>query len=394
MRIVTFSTLFPHVAHPTHGLFVEQRLRHLLTTGAVESRVVAPLPWFPVTHPRINKYAWLARDVPEIERRHGLEIHHPRYLLIPKMGMTTAPFTLAAALLRGARRLIDEGFDFDLIDAHYFYPDGVAAVLAARRLGKPVVITARGSDLNQIPQYAIPRRMIRWAAVHADGLITVCQALKRVLLEMGVEDHRVRVLRNGVDLQRFRPRDRTRARQQLQLTRPTLLSVGFLIDRKGHDLIIRAMRDLPEMELLIVGDGPRRQALHALPEVLGVADRVRFIGEVSQERLPLYYSAADLLVLASDREGWANVLLESMACGTPVAATNVWGTPESVTCHAAGVLIEERSPEGIVRAVKRALADPPERTASRHHAEGFSWDQTSRGQLELFREILAREKKG
>lgn len=392
LRVLTFSTLFPHGGYPTHGLFVEQRLRHLLSTGMVDSRVVAPLPWFPFSHPRLNNYVWLARQVPALERRHGLEIHHPRYLLIPKLGMTAAPFTLARALETAARRLIAYGFDFDLIDAHYFYPDGVAAVLAARRLGKPVVVTARGTDLNLIPRHALPRRMIQWAAGHADGLITVCQALKQVFPELGIPGERVTVLRNGVDLELFKPVDRAMARQHLQLTRPTLLSIGVLTERKGHDLVIRALPELPEMGLLILGEGPRRADLQTLAEQLGVADRVRLVGDVPQEQLPVYYSAAAALVLASDREGWPNVLLESMACGTPVVATNVWGIPESVNAPAAGLLIRERSPAEIARTVKRLLASPPDRAATRRHAEGFSWEATSQGQLQLFRDVLERRR--
>jgi glycosyltransferase involved in cell wall biosynthesis len=162
-----------------------------------------------------------------------------------------------------------------------------------------------------------------------------------------------------------------------------------LIERKGHHIVIEALVDLPEVELVIVGDGPMEAALRALAQARGVGSRVRFAGALAQDRLKEYYSAADVLVLASSREGWANVLLESMACGTAVVATRIWGTPEVVQASEAGVLMEERTPQAVVAAVRRLLAAPPERAKTRQYAERFSWDDTTAGQLRVFRSVLA-----
>ena len=266
----------------------------------------------------------------------------------------------------------------------------MAAVRLARALGKPVVITARGTDLNLFPQtYPLVRRLIVRAAHRADALITVCAALEDVLVDLGLPKGKVTVLRNGVDLELFRPLPREPLRAALGLVGPTLLSVGYLIERKGHHLVIEAMASLPGHRLLVVGEGPERAALEALALRLGVADRVRFLGSVPHDRLAEIYAAADLLVLASSREGWANVLLEAMACGTPVVATALWGTPEVVDRPAAGRLMAERSAAAIVAAVEAHVADPPERAATRLHAERFSWDATTAGQLALFRRVLA-----
>lgn len=387
MKILTFTMLYPNSAQPRHGIFVEQRLRHLVGSGEVWARVVAPVPWFPMGHSLFGKYASYARVVP-CEERHGISVWHPRYPAIPKIGMTLAPFLLAAASTSVLHHLSKDNFNFDLIDAHYFYPDGVAAILLGRRLGKPVVITARGTDINLIPQYRLPRKMIRWAAEHAAGIVTVCQALKDALRGLGVASEKITVLRNGVDLSLFRPVDRQVQRAQLGLSKTTLLSVGHLIGRKGHDIAIRSLVELPEVELLIAGDGEEAATLQALARSLGVAERVRFIGAIKQEELKNYYGAADALVLASSREGWANVLLESMACGTPVIASNVWGTPEIVRSPEAGILMEERSPAGLVRAFRELFAHYPDRAGTRRYAEQFSWDETTRGQLALFRRVV------
>ena len=388
MKILTFTTLYPHAARPGHGIFVETRLRNLLASGQVESKVVAPVPWFPSSNPRFGKYAVLA-GVPQEERRFGIDVMHPRYVTVPKLGMSIAPFLLAAGAYSTVNSIIRRGYDFELIDAHYFYPDGVAAILLGRHFGKPVVITARGTDVNLIPRYRLPRAMIRWAAGRAAGMITVARALKDDLVSVGIPAERIDVLRNGVDLQLFRPIDREAERRKLGLTRTTLLSVGHLVPRKAHDLVIQALRRLPDMDVIIIGEGPERAALGALAQGSGVGDRVRFSGALAQQELRNYYGAADALVLASSREGWANVLLESMACGTPVVATDVGGSREVVAAPESGVLIAERTPEALAGAVRRLFEHYPDRGATRRYAEQFSWDATTAGQLELFGRILS-----
>jgi glycosyltransferase involved in cell wall biosynthesis len=386
MKILTFSTLYPHAARPSHGIFVETRLRHLLASGKVESKVVAPVPWFPSRNARFGEYATHA-SAPREERRHGIQVLHPRYPLLPKIGMALTPFFLARAVRPVIERIL-RGYAFDLIDAHYFYPDGVAAILLGRHFGKPVVITARGTDVNLIPRYRLPRAMIRWAARHAAGIITVARALKDDLVRVGVPAERIEVLRNGVDLQLFWPIEREAARRRLEVSRTTLLSVGHLIPRKAHDLVIQALRWLPEMDLIVIGDGPERGALGALARESGVGERVRFVGALAQEELRSYYGAADALVLASSREGWANVLLESMACGTPVVASRIGGTPEVVSTPEAGVLMAQRTPEAVAEAVQHLFARYPDRGATRRYAEKFSWDETTRGQLQLFERVV------
>ncbi len=268
------------------------------------------------------------------------------------------------------------------------YPDGVAAAWLGHLLRKPVVVTVRGTDINMIPRHRLPRRLIQRTLKRLAGVIAVSEALKEAVVAIGSKPEDVTVLRNGVDLNLFAPVDRAAARRRLVLNGPTLLSVGHLIERKGHDLVIRALSELAGYELLIIGEGPERDALMRLAGRLGVDSRVRFLGAQPHALLPSFYSAADALVLASSREGWANVLLEGMACGTPVVASNIWGNPEVVRSPDAGRLMAERTPAGLASAVRELFASPPDRTATRRYAEGFSWDDTSAGQVSLFRRVL------
>jgi glycosyltransferase involved in cell wall biosynthesis len=388
IRTLLFSTLYPNSVRPSHGIFVETRLRHLLASGEVETRVVAPVPWFPFRHPRFGEYAKHAA-VPAHEVRNGIDITHPRYLLLPKVGMNSAPYTLARAGLKAARKLIAAGYDFDLIDAHYFYPDGVAATMIGKALNKPVVITARGTDINLIPQYPKPKQMILQATEDCAAMITVCAALKDAIVGLGGKAEKITALRNGVDLQLFQPEDKVQARAAFGMNDQfAIASVGHLIERKGHHLVIEALAQIPDAELYIAGGGEEEARLRALAEQLGVTQRVHFLGAMPQAKLRTLYSAVDCLVLASSREGWANVLLEAMACGTPVVATNVWGTPEVVAAPAAGVLMDERSAGGIVRGVARLRESLPGRSATRAYAEQFGWQPTTEGQIAIFRRMI------
>ena len=387
MKLLTLTSLYPNAVHGNHGVFVENRLRHLSASGDVTCRVVAPVPWFPSTHAAFGRYAQYAR-VPRSETRHGIRVDHPRFLQIPKIGMAPSPYLMAAALKPVIEKILADGYDFDLIDSHYFFPDGVAAVMLGEYFNKPVVVTARGSDISVLTTHALPRRLILRAAAKADGLITVCQALKTAMVELGVPDERIVTLRNGVDLTLFQPVERAIARARLGLSQYTLLAVGRLTEAKGQALIIEALTSLPDVRLLLAGSGPDRDALQRLAQELGVQSRVTFLGDVAHAELRNTYNAADALVLASSREGWANVLLEAMACGTPVIASRVWGTPEVVRGPDAGLLLEQRTAAGIAAAVQALRARPPARTATRRYAEQFSWDATSRGQTALFEHIL------
>jgi glycosyltransferase involved in cell wall biosynthesis len=381
-RVLVFSTLFPNAAQPNHGVFVETRLRETVALGGLAATVLAPVPFFPINHRAFGHYALFAQ-APQREARHGIEVLHPRYPVLPKLGSWLAPTALLSAGLHAVHRLQSQGRSFDVIDAHYFYPDGVAAARLGEALRIPVVITARGSDLTQIPSSAGPREAIRWAAREASAGVAVCEDLRRRLVELGAPAERTLTLRNGVDLEVFRPGEREATRASLGCEGFTLLSVGSLIERKGHDLVIRALCERTGWRLLIAGSGPLRGELEALARRLNVADRVRFLGEVPHRSLPALYAAADVMVLASSREGWANVLLEAMACGAPVAATDVNGTREVVGAPAAGRLIDERTAAGVAQAVRAIEVSPPLRSETRRYAEQFGWDEIAKANKTL-----------
>jgi len=382
IRILLFSSLFPHSGEPTLGIFVENRLRKLLEYEDIEATVIAPVPWFPFTGKVFGAYGRAARAKKK-EIRHGISIYHPRYLVIPKFGMSLTPHFLFRAALKTIRKILATGNNFHVIDAHYLYPDGVAAARLGTLLHKPVIMTARGSDVTQIGLLKGPHKKIVAALHSVSHTITVSESLKRSLIAMGGDAENITTLRNGVDLDFFHERNRLSVRKSWG-EKPTLLFAGWLIPRKRIDLVLEVTYRIPELHTVIVGDGPLRAEMARLACKLKIEGRVSFLGQVTPERMPEMYSAADVLLLPSDREGWANVLLESMACGTPVVTRAVGGAPDLVTSPAAGRLVDSEDAGDLASAVLALLKNRPGRAETRLFAERFDWHETSRGQKEIF----------
>lgn len=382
INVLTISSLFPNAEQTRHGVFVEERLRHLTATGRFNVQVIAPVPWFPFRAEVFGVYGRYAR-VPDSEERQGRLVLHPRYPTIPKVGMSVAPFLYAAAIAPLVARTAARLAGPVVLDGHFLYPDGVATGLIARRLNLPYVLTARGQDVTLFPRHAIPRELIRRACRGASRVITVSEALRTLLVDLDIPASKVVTLRNGVDLEKFQPGDRSEARRRLGFSRTTLLAVGNLVEVKDHELMIRALALVPDVDLVIVGEGPLRQRLLGVAQEVGVADRVRILPNVLQDQLVTYYSAATLSLLTSRREGMPNVVLESLGCGTPVVATVVEGVPELLNNPAAGLLVQERTPAGLAAGIRAILAGLPAPDRTRTHAAGFGWAPTIQGLAEV-----------
>lgn len=383
MRIVVFSTLYPTRETPAHGVFVENRLRAFLESHDADVRVIAPVPWFPLKQSLFGKYAVHART-PLREVRHGVTIWRPRYVVIPKIGMRLTPDSLASAFRKTLASFIEEGWAPDFVDAHYLYPDGVAAARICVEQNLPLALTARGTDVSLIAGLPQPKEKILKAITIADQVVTVADALRERLILLGAPPEKIKTLRNGVDLELFHPLNRESVRHKMGLSGLVFASVGHLIERKGHHLAIEVLHQFNDATLLIAGEGEERRALELQALKTGVANRVQFLGAVPHEDLINIYNAADALILASSREGWPNVLLEAMACGTPCVATNVWGNAEVISSPKAGRLAKERSVSSIVRALNSLSFSRDERAAAREHAEAHSWIDTAKEVAEVF----------
>ncbi|USI73788.1 glycosyltransferase [Sphingomonas morindae] len=374
LRILTIASLFPDATRPGFGGFVARQTCALAALPDTDVTVIAPLGLPPLLGRRHPRWRALAA-LPAREAWAGLDVHRPRFPIIPGLGAAHGPL-LAARLLPYVARL-HRRLRFDVIDAEFFYPDGPAAIAIGRRLGLPVSIKARGGDIHYWGRHRGSAGQVRRAGRAADGLLAVSAALKTDMVALGMPEARILVHYTGVDLARFRPpADRAAAKRSLGLEGPVLLSVGALIARKGHDLAIAALPRLPGATLLIAGEGPEAAALRAQAERLGVADRVRLLGRQPHEALPALHAAADVGLLASASEGLANAWVESLACGVPLVISEAGGARELLDRPEAGRIVA-RTPEAIAAAVAALLADPPAPETVRAAAERFTWPRNA-----------------
>lgn len=378
LRVLTLSTLFPNAVRPTLGVFVERQTLGLAAREDVELEVVAPvgLPVWPLArHPH---YAPL-RALPAEETWQGLRVHRPRYRVWPRIGAARTAARMAAALLPLLRE-VRARFAFDVIDAEFFWPDGPAAVRLGEALGVPVSIKARGSDIHHWGHQAGIGAQVIAAGRAADGMLAVSAALKRDMETLGMPGGRIRVHRTGIDLDRFRPLDRPDAKAKLGVAGPLLICAGALIERKGQRIALDALTRLPDASLILVGEGPDRSELEQRIGRLGLAGRVRLLGNRPHGELPALFAAADVAVQPSVSEGLANVWVEAMACGTPVVTCDVGGAREAIDRPAAGRLVP-REAAAFAAAIAELLANPPAWGDVRAAAQRFSWDVNS---AELF----------
>ena len=371
LRVLTLASLFPDAVRPNFGVFVERQTLGLAGHPDVDLRLIAPigLPPWPVS--RLANYAQL-RHLPTAETWKGVPTLRPRFLNIPG----TAGRFHAGAMVRALTPVLVDlrrDFRFDVIDAEFFFPDGPAAVALGAHFGVPASIKARGADIHHWGHAPATGHQVVAAGRAADGLLTVSDALRDDMIALGMPGDRIAVHRTGVDGTRFAPRDRAAEKARLGVAGALVLSVGALIPRKGHDVVIDAVARLPGTTLWIAGEGPERAALESRIAAGGLGDRVTLLGSVAHGDLPALFAAADVMALASASEGLANAWVEALSSGTPVVITSAGGARETVDRPAAGRVVE-RTPEAFADGIAELLMAPPAPDAVRAAAAKFSWE--------------------
>lgn len=390
--IVVFSVLFPSAAQPHAGLFIRERMFRV--AKALPLTVVAPVPWFPFQSLLRLVKPHFRPAVPGREVQDGIEVLRPRFLSVPGVLKRFEGFFLALGALPTLRRLKRAG-RLDVLDAHFAYPDGYAATRLGRWLGVPVAVTLRGTEPRHLRTPGIATRARR-ALVEASRVFAVSSSLQSLA-------NNAMVVGNGVDCAKFHPLPRDEARQQLGLPAEAkvLITVGGLVERKGFHRVIEVMPRLlklfPNLHYLVVGgpsvEGDWSGRLRRQAAALGLTQSVHFLGAVAPEALKTPLSAADVFVLASHNEGWANVLLEAMACGLPVVATDVGGNREVVSAPHLGSCIAFGDPEVLTNALRDALSRSWDAAALRAHAQAHDWDSRTATLVTEFRALAGMPSK-
>jgi glycosyltransferase involved in cell wall biosynthesis len=340
----------------------------------VRLSVIVPVSWLTVVR-RPNAY-WNAR---RNANKRPYDVDYIVYWYIPGLFRSlNAVFLLVSLLLQRPRALL---FDhWDCLLGSWGYPDAVATTIIGRATHTPVVAKIHGSDVNVFAQTRLRRWQIRHALNRCHSVVAVSRALAERLQAIGVESNRIQVVYNGVDDGRFCPREREGARCSLgvPISAKLVLYVGNILTSKGCDDLLSAIEILAatddSLHLAYVGDGPQRPILESRVTRLGLAGRVRFVGKVTHDVLSGWYTAADITCLPSYNEGVPNVLLESMACGTPVVASSVGGIPEIIPEYA-GILVPKGAPDSLAKAIHVALVQRSwDRSRIVAHSQNFRWD--------------------
>ena len=371
MRVLAITKIFPSSVEPLSAPFNRQQFAALHEHCELE--VLATIPWFPGASllSRWSSAGKLAA-VPAAETIAGISVRHPRTLFVPRLAHVAWGPMYAASIAPALHRYRGK---VDVVLGSWAYPDGFAAIIAARLLGVPAVVKLHGSDINQLAKLPGPRRMLKWALSRASQVVAVSKALADEVEGLGVARDRVTVVMNGVDSALFYPRDRAAARAELGLPQGARIAlyVGNLKPEKGVGELARAWpsvkRHVPEAELVVVGGGPLAEDVRSQ-----AGERTRLIGPQPLDQIPLWMAACDVLVLPSHSEGTPNVALEALASGRRIVASAVGGTPDLITSPVLGALVPPKDVDALADALVMALRTPydPEAVAKLGARGGWS----------------------
>jgi glycosyltransferase involved in cell wall biosynthesis len=389
MRVAVVTKIFPSSLEPDSAPFNRQQIAELARTCDVE--VLAAIPHFPLAAiTKLPARAGRLAALPPRERVHGIDVTYVRQLYLPRVGLPLA-LPLYLASLSAHREVLRRA---DVVLATWAYPDGCAAIVESRTLGKPCVVKVHGTDVNDV----LHRRLVRHVAAlllpEADAMVAVSRPLASELESLGVPRERIHLVHNGIDASLFGTAERARARRALGLPQEerVLLFVGRLEERKGiFDLLeaFERVRRRVDARLVLVGDGVAAARVRAA----ATGGRIRVVGARPHDEVSQWMAASDLLVLPSWMEGTPNVVLEALSSGRPVVATRVGGVPDLLSDDRAGILVPPRDPDALADAIVSALHRDWDENAVRACGPR-TWTESASALREVLESALERTRTG
>lgn len=384
MRLLICSSNYPYPEEPNKGIFIHRTMKALARQAEID--VVVPVPYFPKAIPS-QRYRRFAR-IPRQAVLDGLLIRYPRVLVTPKTGRSLYGLTYAAGLYATMASLVNANRP-DALLTFWAYPDGFATVLLAKLFKLPVFVCALGCDVNDLDHHFGKRQMVTWTCRHSSGALAVSRALGEAICALGIQANKIAVVPNGLDDDFLAQAADGPAERPAGRSQKTVLYCGWLSPEKDPLYLLEAARllfaDRPDVQLKYVGEGMLRAKIEALAAEWKIADRVALVGEVRHDLIAEHMKQADVLCLPSLREGYPNVLVEALACGLPIVATNVGGVPEIVTDDSRGILVPVGRPDLLAQALAVALERPWDHAELRRAGRLRSWHDVARETLDFIR---------
>jgi glycosyltransferase involved in cell wall biosynthesis len=394
LRVLFLSRSYPNNVLKLLGLWVEGLVRHC--ARSCECKVISPVPYCPPL-PGLGEEYSRFRKIVRQRYDGGAEVYHPRFLVPPGHrfhGTEGVPYYFAAQRLASRLR---SRFPFDVIHAHFTYPDGWVAARMGRKFGVPVIITEQNPWKPWMDDFPFVRRQAVWAAGQSTFHIAISTVVRDEIANFTGESDRLRIIPDGVDESIFTlPNGTTRPKKN------QILFVGVVRPTKGVDVLLKALRLLADRgrdeKLLLVGESfyvsyrKEYDRLRQMTADLGLGDRVHFAGGKPVGELVRDMQESSVLVLPSRKESLGMVLVEALACGTPVVATRCGG-PEDIVNDSVGALVPPEDPEALAQAIERVIdgRDRYEPASLRSYAlQKFSWQRVTEQYLDLYKEAIAR----
>jgi glycosyltransferase involved in cell wall biosynthesis len=374
-----FTNIFPTPSKPNAGFYVYEQVKGLQKYYDV--KVVVALPQHP--------FAQRGNDRPLNVTFNNIEIFQLTYVSIPKISVLGSGYLYYLAVAKLIKAIHRE-FKFELIISYWTHPEGFAAVRFGKKFQVPVLIRPRGSDINLCIQNPFLRDIVKSTLNRADRVIPVSGALKKCITDLGVDNGKLSYIHNGIRTDEFYPMDRDVCRKKLQFPKDKkiIVYVGNLFEIKGIVHLLDAIQILEreyrdDMVFYFLGEGELESGIRQLQTDLGRIS-LHVVGDVPHGDLAVWLNAADVCCLPSLNEGCPNVVLESLACGLPVVATDVGGVPEIIDDPSLGILVSPRNAPALADALHKAVNSEWDRAELVDRVKNRSWDDVV---MKLYDEI-------